>query len=127
MTDTGIFRTTIGVEHITENGVITELPDTLVDTGSEFTWVPATILEALGIPRRRRQGFELADGSVITRDMGHAMVHAAGTVIPDLVVFAEPTDTTLMGVHTIEGMNLKIDFARRELVPAGPVITAAAA
>src|SRR5947207_15789096 len=41
-------------------------------------------------------------------------------------VFAEPGDITLLGAHSLEGLNLKIDPVRKELVPAGPVITAAA-
>ena len=36
-------------------------------------------------------------------------------------------DMTLLGAHSLEGLNLKIDPVRKELVPAGPVITAAAA
>ena len=46
---------------------------------------------------------------------------------PDLVVFAEPGDMTLLGDHSLEGLNLKIDPVRKQLVPAGPVITASAA
>jgi len=41
-------------------------------------------------------------------------------------VFAEPGDMTLLGAHSLEGLNLKIDPVRKELVSAGPVITAAA-
>lgn len=127
MTDVGMFRTTIAIEHLSENGRIRELPDTLVDTGSEFSWVLSVVLEDLGIERRGKKRFRLADGSVITRDVGYAMVHVAGATIPDLIVFAELTDTTLLGVHTLEGLNLKIDPVRKELVDAGPIITAAAA
>lgn len=43
-----------------------------------------------------------------------------------LVVFAEPGDMVLLGAHSLEGMNLRIDLAKKELVPAGPIITAAA-
>ena len=42
------------------------------------------------------------------------------------VVFAEPTDLTLLGAHGLEGLNLRVDLGRRELVPAGPVPAAAA-
>ena len=34
---------------------------------------------------------------------------------------------TLLGAHSLDGLNLKIDPIRKELVPAGPVITPAAA
>jgi hypothetical protein len=34
---------------------------------------------------------------------------------------------TLLGAHTIEGMNLRVDLKTKRLVPAGPVPAAAAA
>lgn len=99
----------------------------MVDTGSEYTWVPRRVLEELRIRPQRTQGFEVADGHRIERDVGYALVRAGGMEAPDLVVFAEPGDMTLLGAHSLEGLNLKIDPLKRELVPAGPVITAAAA
>lgn len=36
-------------------------------------------------------------------------------------------DMVLLGAHGLEGLNLRIDLGRRELVPAGPVPVAAAA
>ena len=47
MDDVGIFRTTIGIESQTEPGRIAHLPDTLIDTGSEFTWAPRAVVESL--------------------------------------------------------------------------------
>jgi predicted aspartyl protease len=85
------------------------------------------VLEELGIRAQRKQAFETADGRRIERDIGYALVRAGGTEAPDLVVFAEPGDMTLLGAHSLEGLNLKIDPVRKELVPAGPVIAAAAA
>ncbi|HXG97119.1 MAG TPA: hypothetical protein VNJ06_08430 [Gemmatimonadales bacterium] len=84
------------------------------------------MLEELGIRAQRKQAFAVAAGRRIERDIGYALVRAAGTEAPDLVVFAEPGDMTLLGAHSLEGLNLKIDPVRKELVPAGPVITAAA-
>jgi predicted aspartyl protease len=127
MDDMGIFRTTIGIQPL-DGGVAPRAIDgVIVDTGSEYTWVPASLLEELGIARKRHQRFRLADGSVIERDLGYAIVHAGGTEAPDLVVFAEPSDAVLLGAHSMEGMNLRLDLASRRLVPAGPIITVAAA
>ena len=67
----------------------------------------------------------MADGRTLERDVGYAMLHAAGASTVDDVVFAETSDMTLLGSRTLEGLNLKIDVARKELVPAGPIITAA--
>lgn len=127
MDDMGIFRTTIEVQNWERRGPRRALPETMVDTGSEYTWIPRRVLEELEIRPQRKQAFEVADGRRIERDIGYALVCAGGTEAPDLVVFAEPGDMTLLGAHSLEGLNLKIDPIRKQLIPAGPVIAAAAA
>src|SRR2546429_6832262 len=126
MDDVGVFRTTIEIQNWEPRGPRRALPETLVDTGSEFTWIPRRVLKELGIRAQRKQAFEVADGRRIERDIGYALVRAAGSEAPDLVVFAEPADMTLLGAHSLDGLNLKIDPIRKALLPAGPVITAAA-
>ena len=41
--------------------------------------------------------------------------------------WSRPEANTLLGVHSLEGLNLKVDPVRKELIPAGPVITGCAA
>ncbi len=125
--DLDLFRTTIEIESLQQRGPRRALSNTLVDTGSEYTWIPRADLESLGIAPQRKQGFIVADGRRIDRDIGYALVHAGGTEAPDLVVFAEPGDMVLLGAHSLEGLNLKIDPVRKELIPAGPIIAAMAA
>jgi predicted aspartyl protease len=127
MDDMGMFRTTISIESIEKPGMTVVLHDVLVDTGSELTWAPRVALASLGITPRRRQRFIVADGRTIERDVGFAIVHAGGTNAPELVVFAEAGDMVLLGAHALEGLNLRIDPVRKELTPAGPIITAVAA
>lgn len=127
MKDMGIFRTTIGIQPLDGGLEPRQLHDVIVDTGSEYTWIHASVLDELGVLRRRKQRFRLADGSVIIRDLGYAIVHAGGTEAPDIIVFAEESDEVLLGAHSIEGMNLRLDLASRRLVPAGPVLAVAAA
>ncbi len=127
MHDVGVFRTTIEIQNWELRGPRRALPGTLVDTGSEYTWIPRRVLEELGIRAQRTQAFQVADGRRIERDIGYALVRAGGMEAPDLIVFAEPGDMTLLGAHSLEGLNLKIDPIRKELIPAGPVITAPAA
>jgi len=127
MDDMGIFRTTIFIENAERPGEKRELPDTLVDTGSEYTWAPRAILESLGVEPRRKQRFIVADGRAIERDIGFAIVHAGGIDAPDLVVFAEEGDMVLLGARSLEGLNLMIDQVRKQFVSAGPIIAAAAA
>jgi len=97
MDDVGVFRTTIEVQNLDMLGSRKALPETLVDTESEYTWIPRRVLEELGIRKQRKQALEVADGRRIERDIGYALVRAGGTEAPDLVVFAEAGDMTLLG------------------------------
>lgn len=122
----GSFRTTIMIENPLRRGERRALPDTLVDTGSELTWAPRDVLESLGIIRQKTLGFRVADGRALERDVGYAIVHAAGTETNDEVVFAEPGDMVLLGVRSLEGMNLRVDPRSRQLIDAGPIVAAIA-
>ena len=51
MSRMGLFRTTIEIESWDQRGRRRAVPDTLVDTGSEYTWVPREVLESLGTSR----------------------------------------------------------------------------
>jgi predicted aspartyl protease len=123
----GIFRTTIGVESQARRGDVRYLPETLVDTGSEFSWIPRDVLKSLDVKVERSQGFRLADGRRVDRDMGFVIVQAADRTTSDDVVFAEVGDFVLLGVRSLEGLNLRVDVVRKQLIDAGPVIAANAA
>lgn len=123
--DMGIFRTNVEVAAIHDTTVKRTLTDVMVDTGSEYNWVPADILQDLGVTPVRVDRFETADGRILERDVGFAVLFTAARSGPAVVVFANPGDLVLLGAHGLEGMNLRIDLVRRELVPAGPVPAAA--
>ena len=125
--DMGIFRTTIEVANLVRPGERRAMADVMVDTGSEYNWVPRELLKELGIEPERVDRFETADGRVLEREVGFAWLCAAGRSTVAVVVFAEPTDLVLLGAHGLEGLNLRVDLGRKELVPAGPVPAAAAA
>jgi predicted aspartyl protease len=124
--DVGIFRTTLGVSALATPDRQRELHDVMVDTGSEFTWVPSGVLADIGVAPVRVDRFETADGRVLEREIGFALIYAGGRSAPSVVVFAGETDLTLLGAHGLEGLNLRVDLGRQELVPAGPVPAAAA-
>ena len=126
MSDMGTFRTTILIESLVRRGDTRTVDNALVDTGSEFTWVPREVLEALGVKPERTQYFLIADGRTLERPVGYAIVHAGGTDAPDLVVFADPDDMVLLGARSLEGMNLRVDALRKQLVPAGPILAGVA-
>ena len=79
MDDVGVFRTTIEVQNLDLLGPRQAMPETLVDAGSEFTWIPRGVLEELGIRAQRKQAFEVADGRRIERDIGYALVRLIKT------------------------------------------------
>ena len=94
----------------------------LVDTGSEFTWVPASKLEGIGVEREKKDvPFVMANGQVITRSVGFAVLRVDKHFTIDEVVFAEPGDLLLLGARTLEGLNLAVDTRKKRLVAAGPL------
>jgi len=119
--DMGIFRTTIGISALTAPQSRRDLPDVMVDTGSEYNWIPSEVLAEIGVTPVRVDRFETADGRVVERDVGFAMIYAGGRSTPTIVVFAGDTDMVLLGAIGLEGLNLRVDLGRNELVPAGPM------
>ena len=125
--DMGLFRTDVEIQSHTRPGERRLLRQVLVDTGAELSWARAEVLESLGIERVKQVRFQQADGSVLERWVGFAILHAAGALTVDEVVFGEPNDLVLLGARTLEGMNLKVDLIGKRLVSAGPILAVAAA
>ena len=122
----GTFRVSIEVENAGQRGVRRALSGVLVDTGAELSWVPASVLESLGIPRDKQLRFRQANGTILERWTGFAVVHAGGTRTVDEVVFGEPGDLLLLGARSLEGLNLRVDPVLKQLVDAGPAPAAVA-
>ncbi|MBI5524782.1 MAG: retroviral-like aspartic protease family protein [Deltaproteobacteria bacterium] len=94
----------------------------LVDTGSEHTWIPAAILEKIGVKREKKDiSFVMANGTVVTRSVGFAVIKVGANFTIDEVVFADKGDLALLGARTLEGLNLVVDAAKKKLVAAGPI------
>lgn len=126
MPDMGTFRTTIQIASHARPDELRELPDVLVDTGSELTWVPREILESLGVQPMKVLHFRVADGRTLERQIGYAIIHAGGTQTTDEVTFGEPGDKVLLGARAMEGLNLRVEPRLKQLVDAGPIDAAAA-
>jgi len=128
MSDTmGTFRVDLEIENPARPGQRVELRNVLVDTGAELSWIPAEVLESLGIERKKIWRFRQAGGTVLERSTGYAIVHVVGTETIDEVVFGEPGDLALLGAHSLEGLNLRVEPVTKQLVDAGPAPAAAAA
>lgn len=128
MTDEiGMFRTQVEVENPARRGSRATFSDVLVDTGSELSWFPSGVLESIRIERLKPMRFRQADGTVLERWTGVAIVHAGGTSTGDEVVFGEPNDMILLGARTLEGLNLAVDPVLKRLVDTGPAPAAVSA
>lgn len=125
--DMAIFRTTVEVAAFDEPNRRVSIENVMVDTGAEYNWVSAELLADAGIAPVRIERFETADGRVLEREVGFAMIYAGGRSSPTIIVFGQPGDMTLLGAYGLDGLNLRVDLGRRELVPAGPVPAAVAA
>jgi predicted aspartyl protease len=118
----GTFHTKCKIENVTGRYKFAVLPKVLVDTESEYTWVPATTLERIGISREKKDVlFVMANGQLVTRSVGFAIIRLDKHFTVDEVVFAEKGDLLLLGARSLEGLNLTVDTSRKRLVAAGPL------
>lgn len=125
--DMGTFRVDIELENPVRPGQRRMLRSVLVDTGAMLSWVPAEVLESLGVERGETWRFRQADGSVLERRSGVVLVHVAGRRTADDVVFGEPGDLVLLGARSLEGLNLRVDVTTGRLMDAGPAPAAVTA
>ena len=118
----GVFYVSCEIVNIRQPGKKATVPKLLVDSGSECTWIPTAMLRQAGIQvAKKDQPFEMANGMIITRPVGYAIVRAAGFETVDEVVFAQPGDLALLGARTLEGFGAVVDARRKRLVAAGPM------
>jgi predicted aspartyl protease len=118
----GTFHIGCSVENHVERSRSARISNVLVDTGSEHTWLPAARLERIGVKREKKDvPFVMANGEVVTRSVGFAIIRVGNCFTIDEVVFAELGDLLLLGARTLEGLNLTVDAAGKKLVVADPV------
>src|SRR5438132_14005349 len=124
MTDEmGSFRVDIEIENPARPGERQGVRSVLVDTGAELSWIPATVLESLGIRRYRTARFRQASGAIVERSIGAAFIHVAGSSTVDDLVFVEPTDLVILGSRSLYGLNFLLDPVTHRFVDACPVLT----
>ena len=96
------------------------IPRVMVDSGSEYTWIAGSALREIGIVPEKKIHAVMANGSVLEREAGFALVMVGKFVTTDEVVFAQKGDLLLLGARTLEGLNVKVDPQAKRLVEAGP-------
>jgi len=89
----------------------------LVDTGSIYTWAPRDMLDRLGLVPTGKRACQMADGSVIQRDVTEAVVRLDGQSGHTVVVFGDAADQVLLGAYTLGGFALCADPLNKRLVP----------
>jgi len=113
----GIVNTTLTIQN-PRNPKKTYTGEFLVDTGARYTVVPEGVWKKLGLKPQRRQKFSLADGTIIERPVGSALVEFQGIESASPIVLGHKNDTFILGVVTLETLGLSINPFTRELYPA---------
>ena len=111
----GEFTWPVGVWSV--DGGRMETVDALVDTGASYSMFPRRMLERLGIVPIGQRGFEQADGSVIQRDVGRALLRINDDEDIQRVTFGDDDTGPLIGAGTLQGLLLAVDSVSEEVVP----------
>ena len=123
----GTFYTSCVVANHIDRRKTVEVPQLLVDTGAEFTWIKADVLKKIGVAKEKKNyTFVTATGQEINRTIGFAIIRVGEAVTIDEVVFAEGNDLELLGARSLEGLNLRVGSRAKKLVAGGPILAAAA-
>jgi predicted aspartyl protease len=109
------------IVNVADPGRSGTVPELLVDSGSELSWVPETVLQQVGVAVVKKDlPLLMANGQTITRSTGYAILRASGFETVDEVVFGQPGDLALLGARTLEGFGAAVDPSHKRLVAAGP-------
>jgi len=121
----GVFYVDCTVKNLAMREKSSLIEELVVDTGSEFSWLPENVLKEIGIQvEKPSQHFVMAHGDVITRDIGYAIIKVNGFETVDEIVFAHGGDLSLLGSRTLEGFGAIVDARNKQLVTAGPHLAA---
>jgi predicted aspartyl protease len=121
----GTFQVGARIENIVDRSKTAAVDKLLVDTGSDYTWLPGKVLQKIGVKREKKDiTLTMANGQQITRNVGFVIIRSDQFFTVDEVVFAEPGDLMLLGARTLEGFNARVDSKQKKLVAAGPLVAA---
>ena len=98
-----------------------ETVDALVDTGSTYSMMPASLLTALGVAPFDRQSFRLANGQRVHRDVGQVAVRIDGRVRITPAIFGNEDSHSILGAVTLDEFSLAVDPVDLRLVPTDAI------
>lgn len=90
----------------------------LVDSGAAFTVLPKKLVQKLQLKPKFEQEFTLADGKIVKRKVGSALVKFQDRETASPVVLGQTNDSKLLGVLTLEALGLALDPFQRKLYKA---------
>lgn len=97
--------------------------EALVDTGASHSMFPASLLDALHIPRRSQVDGTLADGSEVSYWRGQALIGIEGREDICPALFGpEGEDASVVGSTTLQILMFKVDPVREMLEPTTQVL-----
>jgi predicted aspartyl protease len=106
----GTFYVGCKVENHKDQKRAAVVPKLVVDTGGEFTWLPGEILQRIGVePVKKDLLIQMANGQLLTRSVGYAILRVDKYETIDEVVFGQKGDLSLLGSRAMEGMNVHVD------------------
>jgi predicted aspartyl protease len=121
----GTFYVGCRVENHKDQKRAAVVPKVPVDNENVFTWLPGNVLQRIGIePVKKDLLIQMANGQLLTRSVGYAILRVDKYETIDEVVFGQKDDLSLLGSRALEGMNVHVDARRKRLVAAGPVVAA---
>jgi predicted RNase H-like HicB family nuclease len=123
---TEAFSISLGLRNIGAHGKAVKVSDVPVfESPVLHTWIAAESLHRAGImPIKKRQRLLDAKGRPAIRDVGFALLSWGPWRTIDEVVFAHGDDPLTLGARTLEGLNVRVDAARKKLVAARPILVA---
>jgi predicted aspartyl protease len=90
----------------------------LVDSGSTYTWVAATVLRELSVVPTERRRVVTIEGQLTERDAAEVLITLEGRTLHTVCLFGGAGDLTVLGAYTLEGFGLTVDPVQRKLIPA---------
>lgn len=90
----------------------------LVDSGSMYTWVSATLLRELGVRPSERRRLLTIEGRITEREAAEVLITVEGRTLHTVCLFGHPGDLEVLGAYTLEGFGFGIDPVQRRLIPA---------